>query len=353
MKNRPSFDWRRRAPKLLRLAILACAAVMVLGLIAGGVIDTRADNLYGRVSQERSNALQAIVHQLEYDGLSDASKQSMSDFAAKYNDFSNFVVIDSGFRVLYSLNQGYLDSSGTFFAAYDESNHVALICDSSGAVLSRHSLDAQDLSGFARLSTALGYAAKTANEGEPVPPMDLYMDGNYYRFEVSGGRWLDESTMFYAGVASKNMHLFYIYDQTSPKWMNHLDTRAHRNAARTIYGFALAAFLIYWCLLPVWVFMDAAKRDNHPALWGILTLFTNAVGLIVYLVARPEKPACKQCGEPLSMGFVVCPLCGARNKDQCCSCGRIIEQGWLWCPYCGRDLSDGPAPAPAPDTEPA
>ena len=100
---------------------------------------------------------------------------------------------------------------------------------------------------------------------------------------------------------------------------------------------AVLSLIIYWLLLPLWVFMDARKREFKAPLWAILVLITNAVGLIIYLVVRPEFPKCKNCGEQLNNRFVICPYCGIQNKLLCSACKQIIEESWVVCPYCGQN----------------
>ncbi|NLM19196.1 MAG: hypothetical protein GX217_04135, partial [Clostridiaceae bacterium] len=61
-------------------------------------------------------------------------------------------------------------------------------------------------------------------------------------------------------------------------------------------------------------------------------------GLIIYILTRPENPACKSCGEPLTTKHIYCPYCGAENKQMCHSCRTILEKNWLACPTCGQKI---------------
>jgi hypothetical protein len=49
------------------------------------------------------------------------------------------------------------------------------------------------------------------------------------------------------------------------------------------------SFLVYWLSLPGWVTLDALRRDERAALWGIFTLVGNLIGLLVYLLSRREN----------------------------------------------------------------
>jgi hypothetical protein len=84
----------------------------------------------------------------------------------------------------------------------------------------------------------------------------------------------------------------------------------------------LIALFVVGLLLCIWVYRDAQKRGMNGALWLIIVLIANIIGLIVYLVVRePEKPYpssapspsaqyCKYCGSPLTSGARFCPKCG-------------------------------------------
>lgn len=55
----------------------------------------------------------------------------------------------------------------------------------------------------------------------------------------------------------------------------------------------LAFFIIGWFFLAIilcaWVYKDAKARGENGALWLIIVLITGLLGLIIWLVVRPEK----------------------------------------------------------------
>ena len=41
--------------------------------------------------------------------------------------------------------------------------------------------------------------------------------------------------------------------------------------------------------LAVWIYRDAERRGREPALWLLIFLVSNILGLIIWLIVRPEK----------------------------------------------------------------
>ncbi|AZR71943.1 hypothetical protein BBF96_00085 [Anoxybacter fermentans] len=111
---------------------------------------------------------------------------------------------------------------------------------------------------------------------------------------------------------------------------------AYRRQAEHILEWSL---VIYWLALAFWVYQDARKRKYHPLLWGALTLVTNLVGLVMYLLIRPELQICPQCFIELAEDYNVCPYCGYCLKELCKQCGQGLKEEWEYCPHCGEKKS--------------
>lgn len=48
----------------------------------------------------------------------------------------------------------------------------------------------------------------------------------------------------------------------------------------------MISFLLYWLLLPVWVYFDCRDRNNKYVLWSIFVLLGNIPALIAYLISN-------------------------------------------------------------------
>ena len=49
---------------------------------------------------------------------------------------------------------------------------------------------------------------------------------------------------------------------------------------------ALASFFLFWLSIPAWMALDAQKRREKAAVWGIFGLLGNMIALVVYLLVR-------------------------------------------------------------------
>jgi len=124
-----------------------------------------------------------------------------------------------------------------------------------------------------------------------------------------------------------------------------------------IFAFVLGAFLIShtlgalvilaWLGLPIWVYYDARSRGmEKPLLWAVLVLFSFFIGLLVYLIVRPEKVAgniCPECKRIIKPTFALCPYCGHNLRSSsavCPGCSREVDAQWKYCPYCRQSITE-------------
>ena len=49
---------------------------------------------------------------------------------------------------------------------------------------------------------------------------------------------------------------------------------------------ALASFILFWLSIPAWIALDAQKRREKAAVWGLFGLLGNMIALVVYLLVR-------------------------------------------------------------------
>jgi RNA polymerase subunit RPABC4/transcription elongation factor Spt4 len=125
--------------------------------------------------------------------------------------------------------------------------------------------------------------------------------------------------------------------------------------------------------LAIWTFRDIRSRSRDflaQILATLLVLAVPVIGLIVYLMLRPqetlaeayertleqeallqaieEPEACPGCGERVRHDFLFCPTCHTPLKQACHACGRPLHMRWELCPFCGAEVAaEQPALVPA------
>jgi hypothetical protein len=118
-------------------------------------------------------------------------------------------------------------------------------------------------------------------------------------------------------------------------------------------GLVGASIAFLWVLLPTWVYVDARERGVRRApLFAFLTVISSLVGLVVYLIARPESPkrlTCPGCAREVN-GGAFCPHCGRDLSSAICSaCRYPLKPDWAYCPACRNEVKPQAVGAPVPE----
>lgn len=62
------------------------------------------------------------------------------------------------------------------------------------------------------------------------------------------------------------------------------------------------------------MYRGAAKCRLSPLYWGLIGLFTNLIGLIVYKIYKRSMTVCPVCGAAQSVEHLYCSCCGNEIK---------------------------------------
>ncbi len=153
------------------------------------------------------------------------------------------------------------------------------------------------------------------------------------------------------GTALGSLYLKRSLPGERESWREEHALRSTIEAAGVSAGLA-AAFL--WLLLPTWVYVDARGRGVRRAwLFAFLTAISAVVGLVVYLIARPENAAvlqCPGCSREID-GGAYCPHCGHDLSTAfCATCRYPLKPDWAYCPACRTEIrpvrTEATVPAP-------
>ncbi|MBN2089442.1 zinc ribbon domain-containing protein, partial [candidate division KSB1 bacterium] len=82
-----------------------------------------------------------------------------------------------------------------------------------------------------------------------------------------------------------------------------------------IFGtIAVICGLLLWFLMPTWVYVDAKQRDvKNPMGMALLATVAPVIGLLIYLITRPEyykSNICPECEKDVNGDLPFCPYCG-------------------------------------------
>jgi hypothetical protein len=110
-----------------------------------------------------------------------------------------------------------------------------------------------------------------------------------------------------------------------------------------------ASIVFLWILLPSWVYVDGNERGVRRArLFAFLTVLSSVIGLVVYLIARPEGGkvlACPGCAREVN-GGAYCPHCGRDlSAAFCATCRYPLKPEWAFCPSCRTETKAPPLAA--------
>lgn len=109
-------------------------------------------------------------------------------------------------------------------------------------------------------------------------------------------------------------------------------------AIKAYAALAMLFFCLYWVLVALWLYKDAAGAKLSPIYWGLIGLFTNIIGLIVYKIYKRSMAVCISCGAAQNVGHLYCSFCGAELGKRCSSCGCKVGSKDAFCAHCGNKI---------------
>ncbi len=189
---------------------------------------------------------------------------------------------------------------------------------------------------------------------EPVPEdkaLELFERGRRWQLD----RWEPEHSFVLSTPlrAKDGAALGSLYLKRTPVRQTtyyHTDERIE-GVLRVAAATAGLSFAFLWVLLPTWVYVDARERGVRRApLFAFLVVLSSLVGLVVYLISRPEDArtlTCPGCAREVN-GGAFCPHCGRDLSSSFCpACRYPLKSEWAFCPACRTEIKPQGAGAPA------
>ena len=153
----------------------------------------------------------------------------------------------------------------------------------------------------------------------------------------------DDNSAFESGLSSKTIYMlskFKIHGSDNSVYVITIPTSVSGGALALKTSAALATlfFCVYWVLIALWLYKDAAKCRLSPLYWGLIGLFTNLIGLIVYLIYKRSMAVCPSCGTAQNADHLYCSFCGTPLGVHCEHCGCKIDPEDKYCHHCGSKI---------------
>lgn len=153
----------------------------------------------------------------------------------------------------------------------------------------------------------------------------------------------DDDSAFESSLSSKTIYMLSrvgLRDSNSVVYVITVPTSVPGGmlALKGTAALAMLFFCVYWVLVALWLYKDAAKCQLSPLYWGLIGLFTNLIGLIVYKIYKRSMALCPTCGAAQGADHLYCSFCGAQLGVRCENCGNKVGTKDSFCHHCGNKI---------------
>lgn len=153
----------------------------------------------------------------------------------------------------------------------------------------------------------------------------------------------DDESAFENGLSAKTVYMLNRVQVRKAGGTAYVITRptsvpGGETALKVTAALAMLLVCVYWVLVALWMYRDAARCKLSPLYWGLIGLFTNLIGLIVYKIYKHSATLCPACGAAQSAGHLYCSFCGAQLGARCANCGGKVGAKDSFCHHCGNKI---------------
>ena len=154
----------------------------------------------------------------------------------------------------------------------------------------------------------------------------------------------DDESAFENGLSAKTVYMLNRIQVRKAGGTAYVITRptsvpGGETALKVTAALAMLLVCVYWVLVALWMYRDAARCKLSPLYWGLIGLFTNLIGLIVYKIYKHSATLCPACGAAQSAGHLYCSFCGAQLGARCANCGGKVGAKDSFCHHCGNKIN--------------
>lgn len=260
-----------------------------------------------------------IAFAWQYDHVSDAVAQTdttalktdLSKLAASSSDVVDILILDSNNHVTYSAKNSKF-ATGQFNLAKGGEDRDYLVSSADSNVVFKYVKD-DDFMLNSVFHTDFGDIK------------DEYKDKSFFENDFNNKMVY---MLSFLGNKNSSSKIYIISNPTT--------VAGGTLTLKIIAAIAILFFMVYWVLVALWAYQNAAKSKLYPLSWGIIVLLTNVAGIIVYQLYKHANATCSACGASQSKLHLYCTNCGAKLGTTCQNCGAQIGEKDLFCPSCGQ-----------------
>ena len=107
---------------------------------------------------------------------------------------------------------------------------------------------------------------------------------------------------------------------------------------KTSLAILVLFLMLYWIITSLIIYQNARITKLNSYFWGTVTLFTNIIGVGIYLVYINHKVICKNCHTSNNQNNIHCINCGNKINNCCKECHTIIHKNDKYCKNCGEKI---------------
>lgn len=306
MKKFEEFLNKINFKKAAKVYVIVSVLVLILCAAAIGVVTRDKIKMaieYNKVSEA-----------FEKNGFNDKLKPELSKLAADSKDIINCIVVDKENNIVYKASDNLINNNNKFTLASQEPGKRYL----------QDNINKDVVYKVTREENIIFNKAYIEDHHKVLSDIDQEF---YYEKDLKDQK---VNLLNYIVNRETKEKLFIMRTATPIPYAEGII-----EAIGTILGLI---FVIYWIGIALWVYRDADRKKSNPALWGLLTLLTNLVGLIIYTMYKQTNKICYKCGAVQNKDNIFCSSCGTQINEKCKECNSIISKNQSYCSSCGHKL---------------
>ena len=292
-----------------KIAIFYVVAALIVAIGCGAVVGIR-------YRERLSFAYQYTkLTDTLYEGKNMATKEAVDKTAEASNDVVDILVLDNGNQIQYSAKHSKFAEAGTFTLKQEK--------------------ESKYLTSPQYTDSVFQYVKNEEFMVKSIFNQDFGEIRNDY----------EEEKFYQAQDNSKTVYMLscirsHDRDQKIYVISNPTSVPGGMMAVKVSAAMAMLFFCIYWVLVALWMYRDADKSRFSPIYWGVIGLFTNLIGLLVYKIYKRSMAVCTACGAAQNNSYLYCTNCGAQLGVRCPHCGSKVNVSDKFCHTCGKAVEE-------------